>query len=94
MTTEPLATFAADAPVVCALYAKENGLLNTKEWKRFKALAKREKKIFLCLWKTYIKISAYVLCIFTFYFLFFGWLEEVQVEPLCQSSTYVYTILV
>ena len=27
-TTEPLSTFAADAPVVCALYAKDNKLLN------------------------------------------------------------------
>ena len=35
-----------DAPVVCALYAKESGLLEEEGWKRFKSIAKREKKLF------------------------------------------------
>ena len=41
-----LSTFAADAPVVCTLYAKDNKLLNLDGWKRFKSIAKREKKLF------------------------------------------------
>ena len=34
-----------DHPVSCALYAKENGLLDTPGWKRFRSIAKREKKL-------------------------------------------------
>ena len=34
---------AVDAPIVCALYAKENGLLNTEGWKQFKSIAKCER---------------------------------------------------
>ena len=45
-TTEPLVIFAKDAPVACALYAKENALLDTEGWKIFKPIAKREKKLF------------------------------------------------
>ena len=44
ITSEPLTTIAADDPVTCAIYAKENGLLNEDGWKRFKGIAKREKK--------------------------------------------------
>lgn len=44
ITTEPLSTIAADDPVTCAIYARENNLLQLSGWKRFKALAKREKK--------------------------------------------------
>ena len=33
VTTEPLSIMAADAPVVCAKYARDNGLLNTDGWK-------------------------------------------------------------
>jgi len=35
----------ADSPVTVAIYAKKNGLLDTPGWKRFKRLAKREKKL-------------------------------------------------
>ena len=42
-TYEPLDIIAQDDPVTCATYAKENGLLNTPGWKRFKKLAKRNK---------------------------------------------------
>jgi Reverse transcriptase (RNA-dependent DNA polymerase) len=45
VTSEPLNIVAADDPVTCALYAKENNLLDLPGWKRFKALAKREKKL-------------------------------------------------
>ena len=44
VTAEPLKTIGADDPVTCALYAKENGLLDTPGWRRFKDLAKRAKK--------------------------------------------------
>jgi len=43
ITFEPLSNVAADDPVSCAIYARENGLLDTPGWKRFKKLAKREK---------------------------------------------------
>jgi hypothetical protein len=35
---------AADDPVSCAIYARENNLLDQPGWKRFKHIAKREKK--------------------------------------------------
>ena len=45
VTSEPLSIFAADDPVSCAVYAKENNLLDTPGWKRFKSLARRDKKL-------------------------------------------------
>ena len=47
-TYEPLSLIAADSPVQCALYAQQNNLLDLPGWKRFKALAHREKKM-LCM---------------------------------------------
>jgi len=44
ITAEPLNIIAADDPVTCAIYARENGLLDLPGWKRFKPIAKREKK--------------------------------------------------
>jgi hypothetical protein len=35
---------AADDPVTCAIYARENGLLNQPRWKRFQDIAKNEKE--------------------------------------------------
>ena len=43
-TKEPLTIIAKDDPVTCAIYAKENKLLDMPGWKQFKSLAKREKK--------------------------------------------------
>ena len=43
-TYEPLNIIAADDPVTCAIYAKENNLLERPGWKRFKRLASRTKK--------------------------------------------------
>ena len=43
VTSEPLSVIAADTPVTCAIYARENGLLDTPGWKRFKRIARREK---------------------------------------------------
>ena len=45
-TDEPLAIIGADAPVECAIYARDNNLLDTEGWKRFKHIAKRQKKLF------------------------------------------------
>ena len=41
-TYEPLNKAAQDAAVECAIYAKENNLLDTPGWKLFKNIAKRE----------------------------------------------------
>ena len=46
VTREPLSTIAADDPVTCAIYAKEADLLEKPGWKRFKGIAKRQKKMF------------------------------------------------
>ena len=45
ITSEPLSVIAADDPVTCALYAAENGLLDEESWKRFKPIAKRQKRL-------------------------------------------------
>ena len=45
ITSEPLTVIATDDPVSCAIYARENDLLDTPGWKRFKHIAKREKKV-------------------------------------------------
>ena len=44
-TYEPLPILAADDPVTCATYAKENDLLHIEGWKRFRNLAKRDKTL-------------------------------------------------
>jgi hypothetical protein len=46
--SEPLNIFAKDDPVTCAVYACEHRLLEEEGWKRFKGIAKREKKM-LCM---------------------------------------------
>jgi hypothetical protein len=45
-TSEPLAIIAADDPVTCAIYARDNDLLTHVGWKRFKSIARRQKKMF------------------------------------------------
>ena len=44
-THEPLSVLAADDPVTCAMYAKENDLLHIDGWKGFRNLAKRDKTL-------------------------------------------------
>ena len=44
-TYEPLHIIAVDDPVSCAIYAKKNNLLEEEGWKRFKRLARRQKKL-------------------------------------------------
>lgn len=46
ITREPLSNIAADDPVTCAIYARDNDLLELDGWKRFKRIAKRQKKLF------------------------------------------------
>jgi len=46
ITSEPLSVIAADDPVTCAIYAREHDLLDQEGWKRFKGIAKRDKKLF------------------------------------------------
>jgi len=46
ITIEPLSIIGADDPVTCAIYARDNNLLDLDGWKRFKRIAKRQKKVF------------------------------------------------
>jgi len=46
ITTEPLGIISADDPVTCAIYAKQQNLLDTPGWRKFKHIAKRQKKLF------------------------------------------------
>lgn len=46
ITSEPLSVIAADDPVTCAIYARENNLLELEGWKRFRHIARRQKKMF------------------------------------------------
>ena len=43
ITFEPLSIIAADDPVTCAAYAKENDLLTLEGWHRFRSIAKKDK---------------------------------------------------
>ena len=45
ITFEPLSIIAADDPVICAAYAKENDLLALEGWCRFRNLAKKDKAL-------------------------------------------------
>ena len=45
ITSEPLSILASDDPVTCAIYARDNGLLELDGWKRFKRITKRDKKM-------------------------------------------------
>ena len=57
ITFEPLSIIGADDPVTCANYARDNYLLDTPGWTRFKRLAKREKKLLCSLVRTTILTS-------------------------------------
>ena len=45
ITHEPLDAFAADDPLACAIYARNNNLLDTPDWKRFERIANKYKKL-------------------------------------------------
>ena len=46
ITDEPLAILAADDPVTCAIYARDNDLLKKPGWKHFRGLAKWQQHLF------------------------------------------------
>jgi hypothetical protein len=46
VTTKPLDVIAGDDPITCAIYARENNLLDKPGWKRFRKLARHQKKLF------------------------------------------------
>ena len=46
ISREPLSVIAADDPVTCAIYARDNNLLDLDGWKRFKRLASQQKQLF------------------------------------------------
>jgi hypothetical protein len=46
ITTEPLRIIAANSPVTCAIYAREQDLLSIPGWKRFRTIPKQQKKMF------------------------------------------------
>eukprot|EP00977_Amphora_coffeiformis_P007477 scaffold1638_cov103-Amphora_coffeaeformis.AAC.2 len=43
ISSEPLSVIAKDDPVTCAIYAKDNNLLDTEGWKQFKSIACRQE---------------------------------------------------
>ena len=48
ITFEPLSIIAADDPVTCAAYAKENDLLALEPWHRIRSLAKKDNEMNVC----------------------------------------------
>jgi hypothetical protein len=46
ITDEPMTTIAANDPVTCAIYAKDNNLLDVPGWKRFKSIARCHQHMF------------------------------------------------
>jgi hypothetical protein len=48
VTAEPLSVIAKDDPFTCAIYARDNNLLELEGWRHFKSIANRELK-FRCL---------------------------------------------
>jgi hypothetical protein len=45
VTAEPLSKIVANDPVTCAIYDQDKDLLDEPGWKRFKGIAKRDKKM-------------------------------------------------
>ena len=43
---EPIDVIAANDPVMCAIYAKEKGLLDEPRWRCFNSITKRESRLF------------------------------------------------
>ena len=55
ITSEPLKIIAESDPVTCAVYAKENNLLNDPGWKQFKSKAKKDGKFLRLVNKAKVK---------------------------------------
>jgi hypothetical protein len=45
ITAEPIGIIAAKDPVTCTIYTREKYLLLQEGWKRFKTIAKQQKKM-------------------------------------------------
>ena len=45
ITYEPLKIIIADDPATCAIYGKNNNLLDEEGWKRLKPIARRQPKL-------------------------------------------------
>jgi hypothetical protein len=45
ITYEPLNQMAKDDPITCAIYARDNDLLNTEGWRQFKKRAQKTKRM-------------------------------------------------
>jgi len=54
---EPLSTTAKSDPVTCAIYAEKNGLLNTSGWRRFRGLARKQRRLIRQANKTKIRTN-------------------------------------
>ncbi len=48
VTSEPLSIIVADDPATCAIYSRENNMLDLDGWKQFKHIARQDKKL-LCM---------------------------------------------
>jgi hypothetical protein len=55
--SEPLNIFGKDNPVTCAVYARKHGQLEEEGWKRFKGIAKCEKKMLRMVNQSRIKVT-------------------------------------
>eukprot|EP00977_Amphora_coffeiformis_P005205 scaffold1116_cov104-Amphora_coffeaeformis.AAC.2 len=58
VTAKPLTVIAKDDPVTCAIYAKENNLLELDGWKRFKPITRREKKFIRMAKQAYLRCTS------------------------------------
>ena len=56
-TNEPLSVLAADDPVTCASYAKENDQLHVDGWKRFRNFEKRDKPLTRAIMQPKIRLA-------------------------------------
>ena len=73
ITFESLSIIAADDPVTCAAYAKENDLLALEGWHRFRSLAKKDKILARAIKQSKIRqVRRSQTCMFGCHNIFFG----------------------
>jgi hypothetical protein len=59
ITKEPLKVIATDHLVTCAIYSRENGLLDKPGWKQFRHIAKNERNLHV--WSIKLNLSHLIL---------------------------------
>ena len=59
-TWEPLSSMAVQDPVTLAIYAKEQGLLDTNSWKRFRTIAREQSLMFRTINATKLKSNRHM----------------------------------